>query len=294
MNEWPNVFELNPPVIVVGMHRSGTSLLSRLLQSMGVHMGADKTVTYESKVFRSLNQQMLHNSSATWFNPEPMWATLENPESVASEALKLEVQCTTNLRNNYWGTEGCAKKLWGWKDPRTTIVLPIWLRLFQDARIVHIVRNGADVADSLLRRSRRKHAKRSYINQFVRHTLLRRPENGLPSNERFSFSSLSQGFELWERYLEFEDHATQPLRTDRLLTVRFEDLALRPAKELNRLAAFIESPQPAQLLGELAKLVDGEKAWKFHHSEETMRFATHRAQTPMMQRYMYSDQISGG
>jgi hypothetical protein len=44
---------------------------------------------------------------------------------------------------------------WGWKDPRNSITLPVWLKLFPDARVIHIVRNGVDVAESLYRRQQR-------------------------------------------------------------------------------------------------------------------------------------------
>ena len=42
---------------------------------------------------------------------------------------------------------------WGWKDPRTTITFPIWLQVFPKAKILHILRNGVDVAISIYRRS---------------------------------------------------------------------------------------------------------------------------------------------
>ena len=39
---------------------------------------------------------------------------------------------------------------WGWKDPRNVFTLPLWLRVFPEAKIIYIVRNGVDVAASLL------------------------------------------------------------------------------------------------------------------------------------------------
>ena len=43
------------PVVVVGMHRSGTSLVSRILDDCGVMMGKDLQEDHESIFFISLN-----------------------------------------------------------------------------------------------------------------------------------------------------------------------------------------------------------------------------------------------
>ncbi|MBW1793701.1 MAG: sulfotransferase [Deltaproteobacteria bacterium] len=48
-----------------------------------------------------------------------------------------------------------APPFWGWKDPRTTLTLPLWLKLFPKARIIHVIRNGIDSALSLWRRCKK-------------------------------------------------------------------------------------------------------------------------------------------
>ena len=142
-----------PPVIVIGMHRSGTSLVSSLLQELKVHMGLDVTKTEESVSFRALNQRLLRRASATWYSSEPMWCVLEDSDRVKRAAQQLRFDCDPNALEGYgWSADMQA---WGWKDPRTTLTLPIWLELFPEARVVHVVRNGVDVAASLFRRSRR-------------------------------------------------------------------------------------------------------------------------------------------
>ena len=57
------------PVLVVGMHRSGTSLLARLLAEMGLCLGPDLTPLYESRFFRRLNQEILGRAGASWTRP---------------------------------------------------------------------------------------------------------------------------------------------------------------------------------------------------------------------------------
>ena len=64
-----------PPVLVVGMHRSGTSLLARMLQLLGVHLGDDllpadqhnpdgygedkRFVTFQRHILRRLLKKLL-------------------------------------------------------------------------------------------------------------------------------------------------------------------------------------------------------------------------------------------
>src|SRR5207237_264153 len=41
---------------------------------------------------------------------------------------------------------------WGWKDPRTSLTIPLWLELVPDLRVVVCLRNPLDVALSLRKR----------------------------------------------------------------------------------------------------------------------------------------------
>ena len=50
---------------------------------------------------------------------------------------------------------------WGWKDPQTIFTLPLWLKLFPDAKLIYLTRNGVDVAASLLTREQKRLAKRT-------------------------------------------------------------------------------------------------------------------------------------
>ena len=44
----------------------------------------------------------------------------------------------------------------GMEDSRSTLTLPVWLSIFPEARVIHIVRNGIDVGMSLQRREPRR------------------------------------------------------------------------------------------------------------------------------------------
>ena len=61
---------MRPPVIVIGMHRSGTSMLTRFIQDLGVFMGKDLSENDESRFFMNLNRWILFQAGASWDVPE--------------------------------------------------------------------------------------------------------------------------------------------------------------------------------------------------------------------------------
>ena len=58
------------PVIVIGMHRSGTSLMVKILEELGVFMGADQEHNKESIFFIWINKWIMHQTHASWDNPQ--------------------------------------------------------------------------------------------------------------------------------------------------------------------------------------------------------------------------------
>ena len=57
-------------IVVLGMHRSGTSLVTRLLVEMGVYMGPRLDVrNWEDADFQKTNQTILDMAGGNWGKP---------------------------------------------------------------------------------------------------------------------------------------------------------------------------------------------------------------------------------
>ena len=56
----------SPPIIVIGMHRSGTGMLARVLSGLGVWMGERQSDNSEDMFFFTLNEWLLRLSGAAW------------------------------------------------------------------------------------------------------------------------------------------------------------------------------------------------------------------------------------
>ncbi|HET7131500.1 MAG TPA: sulfotransferase, partial [Gammaproteobacteria bacterium] len=144
------------PIVVIGMHRSGTRLLVDVLDQLGVFMGADRQADSESVAFMLLNEEILHQCGAFW--SEPMSAHFLLAQPAAAEQLAAHVRESLAARlASYVGAAGwhlgaSALPAFGWKDPRNTFTLPVWKQVFPNLRVIHILRHGVDAAASLARR----------------------------------------------------------------------------------------------------------------------------------------------
>ena len=134
--------------IVLGMHRSATSLIAGSLNKNDVVMGFDyiKADTgnpkgyWEDKDFLDLNKMILNDVGGSWKNPPTESAILKNRSAYADEIEKL-----VKKREQY--------PLWGWKDPRTTLTIKLFLPHIKNPHFICCLRDPSDVAKSLSERN---------------------------------------------------------------------------------------------------------------------------------------------
>ncbi|MCU7959396.1 MAG: glycoside hydrolase family 99-like domain-containing protein [gamma proteobacterium symbiont of Bathyaustriella thionipta] len=142
-------------VAVLGMHRSGTSVITRGLQVIGVELGTtlmpkkagenDKGY-WEDTDLNLFNENLLKRLDSSWEMLAPLdklWKSTDL-EAEYREAMALLVS----------KMKGCT--VFGFKDPRTTILLPFWNIVFDrldlDVRYLIALRNPLNVALSLQKR----------------------------------------------------------------------------------------------------------------------------------------------
>jgi hypothetical protein len=134
-------------LVVTGMHRSGTSLVSSLLQAAGVHVGdnliaangANPRGFFEDVDFFEFHEHMLHARGESYLYVDKVGDDFEP----SPEELKQAVQMISARMQH------C---MWGWKDPRTSLFLKFWRKLLPQARFLLVYRHPLDVLLSLLRR----------------------------------------------------------------------------------------------------------------------------------------------
>ena len=244
-----------PPVVVTGMHRSGTSLLCRVLERLGLFLGARKDPNHEALFPQGLNVWMMDRAGARWDRPLGIDDLLGDERSRALAADYVRLRLGSPAAARFTGLAGYARYRgirsglphpWGWKDPRNTFTLPLWLDLFPRARVVYVERNGVDVARSLVERRTREleDEHRRYPRRRLLY-LLRAKRGGSGGSMRCA--TLEGAFSLWREYVDRGRRHLHALE-DRALALRYEDLLADPLEEATRVARFAGlDPRPDRL-----------------------------------------------
>jgi hypothetical protein len=259
------------PVIVIGMHRSGTSLVSRVLSDLGVFMGWRQDRNAEARAFIALNKWLLVQAGAAWDQPEPLDLFLADRPSrtIAADFCRDALAGRAGL--SFLGPRGWLRTRsldayrgqWGWKDPRNTLTLPLWRDLWPNARVVHVLRNGLDVAASL------KHRHEQRIDHARKHLSSRRWHwrASKRSLDAARFASMDGGMSLWQHYVG-QARAALVTAGHKGIELRYEDLLRQPDVELARLGRWLGLPDPAPGLESLTVTVDSGRAEAWRQDKE--------------------------
>jgi Sulfotransferase family len=131
------------------MHSSGTSILAEVLDRFGLFLGVDAEHCENSFFREEVAERVL--------GAEGRWAELPLPsvEEVLARvpAARAWIESGWLARYRALGYDGSSP--WGFKDPRSCVILPLYLAIFPGARVLHIVRSAEDVAASLARKRKR-------------------------------------------------------------------------------------------------------------------------------------------
>ncbi|HMK62337.1 MAG TPA: hypothetical protein VK386_01860, partial [Acidimicrobiales bacterium] len=112
-------------VVVLGMHRSGTSAVTRVLHLLGAAIPSRQDLLtaydnpdghWESRTLVACNDQILDAFGRSW--DFPPWLAPGWEQSAAASAMLPDLSAA--FSSVYDGG------LWVWKDPRTCLTLPLW------------------------------------------------------------------------------------------------------------------------------------------------------------------------
>jgi hypothetical protein len=135
------------PLLVCGMHRSGTSLTASLFRAAGVRLGdrlLGARIGNDRGHFEDLDIYEFHQAAlrSNGLATEGYVAagTVVVPEPLEPIGRRLAAN-----RSRGGG-------VWGWKEPRTVLFLDYWNAILPAARYVFVFRRPCEVVDSLFRR----------------------------------------------------------------------------------------------------------------------------------------------
>lgn len=159
-------------VIILGMHRSGTSCLAGTLESRGLYLGNVQTYSpfnkkgnRENPIIFNFQESIFNKVDSSWYDP---------PTEKVPVTAKISEQYLEII------SEFKGKDYWGFKDPRTVFTLDLWLPLLSDYEI--------------------------YLIASFRHPLA----VGASLEKRNNFS-IEKGVDLWKRYNQKLIHISDSL-----------------------------------------------------------------------------------
>lgn len=135
------------PIVILGMHRSGTSVVANVLHRVGVSMGNDFLKSdqfnpngyFEDKDFLWINKGIIENSSGVWYDPPAIDKLIKGGKKFENAIHRI--------------VEGRRKEAgrvpWGWKDPRNCLTCWSYAEEVPDAKFIVVVRKLSDIKLSL-------------------------------------------------------------------------------------------------------------------------------------------------
>ncbi len=191
-------------IVVLGMHRSGTSVLTGIIGELGFFVGVEDELLdaqkdnpkgfYERKDIVDANNKLLRDNNLEWFLPtgiNNLKTGIEDFKTSSSEIInKLQSEQSNFVI----------------KDPRLCILFKYWEDLLpsEETKIIIINRNPFEIAQSLLKRNK---------------------------------IDLHHSIALWEFYQNTAISSTQNYQR---LVVNYDDLLTNPEQEYHRIIEFLE------------------------------------------------------
>jgi hypothetical protein len=212
------------PFFIFGSGRSGTSLLTRMLDSH-----PNLAVPYESHLYNRFYP--LLRPSADLADPRTRarlvaeilrtehlrdWTPPPSPAETLAAVTRHDFHGIVEGLMGAW-TLRQGKSRWGEKTPHHTLWWRTILAGFPDLQVIHLIRDGRDVALSY---------------------------KATPFGPKHVYHLARQ----WVQYLSAAEEAQAVLGKPAFLPVRYEDLVAEPERELRRICAFLgEEFTPAML-----------------------------------------------
>jgi hypothetical protein len=146
-------------VAITGMHRSGTSLATRIMQIVGLSLGGDEGIAppgrdnpagyWENRYVTECNDEILAALGGSWDHPPVLTPGWQHDAALDEYRGRIAA-----IVEQYYGADLADGRLVGCKDPRLSILLPLWRTVVDIPMTILLVRAPGEVAASLHARNR--------------------------------------------------------------------------------------------------------------------------------------------
>lgn len=137
-------------IAITGFHRSGTSFVARLLSEAGVFVGeellgaasSNRHGHFEDREVLDLHNQILSDNAKTW-------RVADDFIPVVNDDIWEKMRALVDKREQ-------SHEVWGFKDPRACLFLPLWRHVYPNLHVVAVYRHPSECVRSLHSRAARE------------------------------------------------------------------------------------------------------------------------------------------
>jgi len=143
MGHIPNSQDVPGPLVIFGTGGSGTRVIARIARQAGYWMGdlvnaSGDALHIAAFLDTAIDPYLCHTD---WINE-----AIHNPnEWFDNDAFESGLRQAVARHRKNAPNEKC---LWGWKNPRCLLILPLLHSVLPNMKVVHVVRDGRDMAYS--------------------------------------------------------------------------------------------------------------------------------------------------
>ncbi|MDM8568376.1 glycosyltransferase [Thiotrichales bacterium HSG1] len=210
-------------IIVLGMHRSGTSMVARLLNMMGAYFGPDNVAMQPTKANPKgywEREDIWHLNDAIFRKLELSWDNISDFDATKLTT-DIQQEFAPDIRKIVFSLD--ANRPWMIKDPRLCLLLNVWKPLLEVPVCVYVYRDPIQVAQSLTTREN--------ANATIDGSILHNVHLADYSKDKANFP-INLGVALWEKYTLNALASSENL--PRIL-ISFHDLFANPIATANNL-----------------------------------------------------------
>lgn len=146
------------PIIITGTAGSGTRVFCEILELLGVHMGTNQNPYKDNKWFIEIIKDGVPITDPDNLTNDCYLASISSPDfdveqidSTQQQHVRNQVETFKRIMLSDIPTQ-TAK--WGWKESQSMFVLPFLHEAFPEMSIIHVVRDGRDIAFSKQQRAK--------------------------------------------------------------------------------------------------------------------------------------------
>lgn len=206
-------------LVITGMHRSGTSLLTQWLYKCGMHVGDNfmgAGIGNEDGHYEDLDFYQYHKNVLKDFHLSED-GMIDEPLVTLSDGQLHEMRKLVKQKN-------ATQQQWAWKEPRTCLFLDHYRQLLPEARYLVILRDHRSVVSSLISRiysrTAYKYSKKKGFSKFFWEYFKK------PFRKRLLLNKHSEHFlRVWIAYNEAILHHLQKLNPAQYLVVDHTELS---------------------------------------------------------------------